>query len=202
MSCYGEEIGYVKFPVKDWTWFKKNLYNTYNDRLDYMHQIALKIHSKVSEEKKGKRNYDLRKNISEYLNKYLGEDKRWTSSYFWRDLVENSLIKDNKLKKPLKKHFKHKSASKSERLYDSDLYLTIDSKTKTIEYETNDNNHSIDVAESSYLGKLVFRLLNNINWTDKTGGYFKTKTEYDDWNGPSISRTYGKYKKPKYYKQI
>ena len=202
MSCYGQEKGKIKMPTKEWTWFKRSLYNSYNYKLNQCYEIALKIYDLVNEEKKGKRNFNVAGNVVKYIGTHMPFKGYYSSNYHWRDLVRYSLLKDGKLKKPQKKFFKKKLASKCEKLDDDCLSIELNNKSKSIEYYTDDNNHSIDYAQNSYLGEIFFNLLNRVNFTNKTGGYFQAKTEYDEWGGPRVSRTYGKYDKPKYFRGI
>jgi hypothetical protein len=196
MSCYGWERGEVKLPTSDWKQTRDTIYSNYNAKLDELLQEALEIHKEVSQEKKGKRNF----NIKESINNKLKNQERFT----FNQLIIDSLLTNNKLVKPKKKDFSHKKASKGEILIDEDLEIIFNNKTKTIEYCTDENNHSVDRARDSFLGSLFFRRLKYIKFTTKTGGYLKSQTEYDTDKGlgARVTSTWGKYTKPKYFKEI
>lgn len=200
MSNYGFEKGEVSIPSKEWKKFRDNLYSKYNEKLDWSLEKALELHKKISALKKGKRNFDLKTELENLLKREFG-DNRYESLFHHCQLIKKSLYDENtkKFTKPTKKSFAHKKPTKDLLLEDADLYIKIDNKTKTVNYSTDDNNHSVENAENSPLGKIFFALLDRVSFTTKTGGYFRSESEYDKdddgfHTGGRVSRLYGKYK--------
>lgn len=183
MSCYGWERGEVKLPAKEFSTFKKTLISNLELRQDKLLYYANQCYEQVKKLKP--------KNKKEFIENSL-EYK--SLSYSEKDQIINSLLKDNKVLKPKKKDFK---LDKSKDVFEnSDLTVVLNKKEKTVTYHTDDNNHSIDDARSSFLGETVLRLLSRVQYTSHTGGYLQTQTEYDvdAGCGARVSQTFGKYK--------
>lgn len=200
MSNYGEENGEVKLPVKEWKTFRDNIYNSYNNKLKELYETALQIQKEMMDKKKGKRGVNLNQLFNEVMDRHrLVNTTHDYDGWHFRDMVERSIIQNGKMVKPKKKDFAPKKASKGESLYDDELVVRFDNKTKTVRYSTDDNNHSVDRGRESFLGSMVLRALDRVTFTSKTGGYFKASSEYNEdefGNGgqSSVSMTYGKYK--------
>jgi hypothetical protein len=203
MSNFGEENGEVKLPVKEWKKFRDTIYNNYNQKLKEVYETALEVHKQMMAKKKGKRNVNLHSLFNEVIeNHRLVRATRDYEGWHFRDMVQSSLINNGKMVKPKKKDFAPKKASQGETLYDDELSVRFDNKNKTVHYSTSDNNHSVDRGRESFLGSMVFRQLDRVTFTSKTGGYFKASSEYNEdefGNGGQsrVSSTYGKYKKNK-----
>lgn len=199
MSNFGEENGEVKLPVKEWKSFRDKIYQRYNYKLSELYEIATSIWSEMKEKKKGKRNVNLISLFNEVVqNHKLAQTTDIYDAWHFHHLIEYSLINDGKLTKPKKKDFAPKKASQGETLYDDELSVRFDNKTKTIHYNTQDNNHAVDRGRQSFLGSMVLKELERINYTSKTGGYFKASSEYnvDEFGNEGQSRvsyTFGKY---------
>jgi hypothetical protein len=79
-----------------------------------------------------------------------------------------------------------------------DASLTIDAKTREVHWYVGRNNHAVDHAWASPLGKAFEKALTQVAWTRGTGGSFNYSNEYDeeaamDHGGAavSISRAFG-----------
>ena len=79
--------------------------------------------------------------------------------------------------------------TKTNALHDSDLSIVF--KGRTVVWDVDDNNHSVDRARSSPLGQAFFRLLGKVKWTRGTGGYIQYRNEYMEWDGPQIKERCG-----------
>ena len=208
MSCYGWERGSVKLPVKEWKAARDRIFNAYNEKLAQCFEIANEIYNSVKTEKKGKRNFDVSSRVNtlayEKLKQRSTSRDHYRTEFHFAHEIMDALVKDKKLVKPKKADFKPALASKGETLHDSDLSISFDNKTKTIEYRTDDNNHSKDAARESDLGKAFFWAMGRVNWTTKTGGYLREFDEYmsDEGHGARVSETWGKYAKPKALRQL
>lgn len=191
MSCYGWEHGEVKLPAAEYSKFKKNLLVKLLSRQEFLFNKAVFIYNrfKASNEK----------DLEKFCSLQLRHD---SCSHHEKEQILNSLIKNNKPVKPKKLNFKLDKKSTS--FEDSDLTVRINNETRTVEYCSDDNNHSIEDARESYLGRTVLNLLCQTNYTNQTGGYLKKQTEYDvdAGVGASITHTFGKYTKPQHRKSI
>lgn len=195
MSCYGFETGEVKLPAKEWKGFRDSMYSRYNEKLQETYEKALSLHSEVSKKMKGKSVQKKKEYLKNRLDRIYG-----CSLNHYAQLILNSIFPslDKKFLKPKKKNFAHKKASKGETLRDDFLSVSFCNKTKTVFYEVKYNNHSIEYARESFLGRLFFKLINRVAFTSRTGGYLAAQTEYDQdeegfYTSPRITERWGKY---------
>jgi len=203
MSCYNWEKGYVKLPVKQWKKTRDSIINDYNYQLSQAYKTALSIYEMVKAEKKGKRKFDVYDCAFNLTYKAFNQGRHDGGQWYFSDLVVRSMIKDKKLIKPKKKDFAPVKNT-IQALYDSDLRILFDNKTKTIEYCVNDNNHAVESAHSSPLGQAFFSAMERVEFTSKTGGFLRYYDEYmsSEGKGASISKVWGKYKNKKYLKHL
>lgn len=190
MSNHGWLRGEYKIPVKEWTWFKRNLIAEMKFLSLEKYNKAVKIWELIKEKKLKS------KDIILFLDNHLNKHEK---SSYWRDMIKSSLLKENKLKKPTKKDFP-KFNSTSTLLEDDELSIRIDNKTKIVHFMSEDNSYSQDACLECHLGKVFMKYINRIKWTSKTGGYLRYYDEHCRDNGLEAKPMYiqGKYKKKKY----
>jgi hypothetical protein len=186
MSCYGWERGEVKLPIKAWKEFKTQLIARLQVRQNELLRSAETLYTKIKEQKP--------KNKLEFITQTLSSDHR--SSLFSHHevrLIKSSLLKENRLIKPKTSLFKIKKNEIN--FSNDDLDVNLNDKTKTVRYDTDDNNHSIDRARETHLGKVILGCLNNVSYSSKTGGYLEQQTEYDVNNGTGarVTDRFGSY---------
>jgi hypothetical protein len=191
MSCYGWERGEVQLPAAEFTKFKKALIELLTQRNAKLLDVANSIYTKIKEQKvKEKREFV----YTQLRNQSLSSTEEYT-------VMESLLSKDNKLTKPKKQSFK--LDKENLRFHDSDLTVILKKETKTVVYSTDDNNHAVDDARATFLGRQTLSLLEQVKFTSHTGGYFQSRTEYDDEaSAARITKTFGKYKNPKHMKSL
>lgn len=56
--------------------------------------------------------------------------------------------------------------------------LAFDKKTNTVVWDVSENNHAVDEARGSDMGKAFFAVLKTVKWTRGTGGYIRGNNEY------------------------
>ena len=56
--------------------------------------------------------------------------------------------------------------------------LTFDKKTNVVHWGVSENNHAVDAAHDSDMGKAFFAVLKTVKWTRGTGGYIRGNNEY------------------------
>jgi hypothetical protein len=202
MSENNQESGLVTLPTSEFKRLHSRMLEAYNDLMKELLKNALLAHSEILLEKKGKRGFDTKTAVdatsTQIVRPYKGRSNYEYKAYSFKKMVENSLLNDNKLKKPNKKDFL--LLKKSDFVFeDDDLTIVFNKKDKSVSYQTDEGNRCLDSAEESHMGRLLLRLLDSVKFTNRTGGYFEAVSEYyeNDFGqgGQSrISRTYGKYK--------
>lgn len=204
MSNNQKERGEVKIPAKEFSVLAKSLVERMKTRQEQLFDKAVSIYNQIKTEKKGKRNFPISQRINEILtperSRYSFSEPKYEFDYTERWQISEALVKENKLVKPKKKDFALES---KEHFSSGELSVRLDKKTKTLHWHVSDNNHSVDEAHESYLGKETMRLLNRVKYTNRTGGYFEGTDEYqaEDGRGYSISHRFGKYADPKFIKK-
>jgi hypothetical protein len=207
MSNYQKERGEVKMPVGEFSKFAKALSASVQTRQYELFDKAVSIYNQIKLEKKGKRNFQVQSRIYEILSP---RDNRNSFSFGRSSApefdvqarwdIEHSLLKEGKLVKPKKKDF---TLDSKERFESSELSVCLDKKTKTLLWRVDENNHSVDDAHESFLGKEVMKLLGRVKFTNRTGGVFRYNDEYrrDDGQGDEISHRFGRDADPKNIKK-
>lgn len=210
MSCYEKGLAIVKIPTSEWKSFKSSIENHYSSTLEYFFNIASSLYNQYNIDKKMKK---VKGDNIDYMLDLIEKDSRLKSEehYYFQDKIKMSLIKNQKISKPNKKDFSYKQNVKIDKIKktsvieDSSCVVVLDSKKKTVVFETEDNNHAYDIAIKSNIGKKLFRMLDNVKHTSHTGGYIKYHSEYDEDSsgmrtGYRIIKRYGKYSSGKYLK--
>lgn len=82
---------------------------------------------------------------------------------------------------PQKKNAGHLGATATE-FRRGEASVTFDPKTGKMEWDTGDNNHAVEGAHESWLGKTLFAQLDAVKWTRGTGGWFTGNDEYNREN--------------------
>ena len=205
MSTYENERGTVKLPTGEFSRIKKDLNSLVKERNEEMFEKATSIYKQIMIEKKGKRNFDFQTRISQILHPenssrfYSRTRPEFNYSECWD--IQNSLClrgEDNKVKlqKPKKKDFAVKNKDHFET---AELTVSLDSKNKAVIWNVSENNHAVESAHESWLGRTVIRLLNGVKYTNRTGGEFYGNDEYNRENdgfgggGAYVTKSFGKY---------
>lgn len=208
MSCYEKSLGIIILPTQEWSKFKKEFEQSYSNHLKGLYLLANEAYQTLLKAKKDReiKDYELFFNdlkISNFLFRKL--------SFNDYEIIIKSIFHKgtNKIKKPKKSDFLLKNRKKENKerkitfFYDDDLSVSLNHKEKKLIYSTDDNNHSVDNADNSFIGSTILKMLDKVEFSNRTGGYFRYQSEYDEDSngfntGSRIIKKYGKYRSKKY----
>lgn len=192
MSCYEWEEGTIKLPSKDYARIKKAFITALNLEKMKEFEAANRFRDRVLAEGKGKRGFN-------YWDKMWYGCEAVGVNYDTISLMfagrENGV--GSKPKVLTKKAFAFpKSNDVSFSFEDGGVHFN--NKNKTVTWVVHENNHACDSARESAEGKILFNLLRNVKWTNRTGGTIVGNNEYnrDDHHagggGNYVVDTFGK----------
>lgn len=189
MSKNEWEGGTLKLPTAAWKPFRDGLAKAYNAQQTRRYELALKVHAWLMGEKaKAPRGafvfrtaylaltnggsglaQDLRK--AEFLDEYALDGVLFSKG-------KNGLIL------PKKKDFPLAVATKTESYLvdEGQASIRLVPKTRQVVWHVSENNHAVDSAWESPLGKAFYALLSKVTWTRGTGGEFIGNDEYNEDN--------------------
>lgn len=185
MSCNNWENGAIKFASAEWSPFKKKLQEGASKLLEADFAMALKLHASLEAQKKGQRGFDLKKAFSNeceqtvkgprrsaYGGGYEDQPKYVFQMKEYCDIARLLLSEDGEtLRKPLKKDFpKFTTASYHFEVDGGQASISLDNEARTAVWNVSENNHAVENAHESAMGKLFFKALDAIVWTRNTGG--------------------------------
>jgi hypothetical protein len=78
--------------------------------------------------------------------------------------------------------------------------VTFDLKARTVRWGVSENNHAVERARESWLGRAFFRALDRVNWTRGTGGTIVGNDEYNsdsEYEGGGANYVTASYPPPK-----
>lgn len=210
MSKYGWERGTLKLPSAAWAPFKQALQAGMTKHKEQDYALALKLHAALTEQKKGKRGFDLGKafEAEHYATIREASFSGWSSvskaaKYPFKTTeyheLKNAILGKGEtpnLCKPQKKDFpKCTSATLTFSGDSCSVYLT--NATRQVTWDVEDNNRSVERAHETALGCLLFNLLAKVKWTRATGGTINGNDEYnrdnkgEDGGGNYVSHRFG-----------
>jgi hypothetical protein len=222
MSKHGWERGTLTLPSAAWAPFKKALHAGMSTAIEHDYALALKLHAALVEQKKGKRGFDLKKAFEAEINLRVDNTaaySRWgiqdsTVEKYAFKVVEHYQVRQSilgkefvpALYKPQKKDYpKCTSVTLAFSAEGCSVYLT--NASREVQWDVEENNHSVERAHETELGKLLFKLLHEVKWTRATGGTINGNDEYhrdnEDAGGGSnyVSHRFGplgEFKMPHY----
>jgi hypothetical protein len=202
MSRNDWEAGSLVIPSKEWAGFKRGLVAAYKDIVQAQFDSATKAHQFLMAKAKGRRKIT-RIEWGDWMDSLRLDDDQV------REKVERVLDfglllsgKKSRPRRPMKKDFEFPNG-KTTRFpagWEGMISLS-DNKSRTVHWSTGENNHAVEDARESAMGRAFFRLLNRITWTRGSGGKFVGNDEYnqdDDYEGGGanyVTLSYGPEKK-------
>lgn len=190
MSCYGWERGSIVIPSAEWAGLKSKVRDAYNARMRKRHAQALIVHAAILKAAEGKRNVDWRiasetasrtlpTSIDEpwdlinaiFDNRARGEDGRYVAPFS----IKGSAGRPNK---PTKAMFEEAN-NRSTILALQNATVTFEDRTRTIVWDVQDGNHSVDNAHREEVAIALFAALKAVRWTSSSGGEIYAENEYD-----------------------
>lgn len=198
MSCYEEERGEFKLPSSEFSKFRRAIANAFNEYVDIEFAAATVLFEKTSQLTKGMRG---RKNWGDLIPdviSFIKSDRSSPSSVRamseWeldRLFYEKVLLNDQgkpcfgnnagpefKIRRPLKKSFPHKTLTDLNYQVDSNSDISFDPEERTVVWNVDEGNRSVEAARKSHVGKAFFNALKTVQWTRGTGGCTTYINEY------------------------
>lgn len=200
MSKYGWEKGTIVIPKNQWAAFKKSLREVYAKAMqaDLVH--AAKAIEVVKAANKGKRGVawfgalqtELEATIRVRGYGSYGVDTV-KSKYPFKVLDTYNIAtkvlvtKDNPVKPGEKKYSLGSLKAKDFPLPNSktvefdaeDGSIYLDDSRHSVTWDVAENNHAVERARESLMGRELFRLLGKITWVRNSGGYLTGNDEYN-----------------------
>lgn len=174
MSCYEEEAGTYCFPAGEYKRVKKELMEFWDKELAANFTRAMNFY-----EKNANRNYD--EASHELLNTVDLETYTGMSQF----LEKTKAGKIAKPKKTFLTKFKASVLMKNCRYFEfGEAILSFSDDSKTIHWQVERNNRSVEDARRYKMTKKFFALLDTVKWTNKTGGCTRYSNEYMEEDGP------------------
>lgn len=197
MATYEWERGSIKIPTAAWPGFKKALRDAYNEALAADFETAKRLHTAVAALIKGKRGVNIPAVLDEELHRQVrsGYSGYYSSSAHTLKVVESYKVERALLspaldadRKPLKQRLLAPKAKDFPKATNKTMTFSADEATislssdkeRTVHWRVPENNHACDSARDSYMGKVLFRLLNKMEFTRATGGHVYGSDEYRD----------------------
>jgi len=185
MSKSEWEKGTLKIPAKAWKPLRDGLAVAFNERQVKVFEFALQIHAKMLEMKKGaKRGAFNASTAWSALTSGAASIVPDSFSDDEKDLIERSILgphdkRTGAIYVPKKKDFPLAVSTKAETYDAEDGTITLNHKAQELTWYVYENNHAVEHARDSYMGKVMFALLAKIQWTRGTGGEFYGNDEYN-----------------------
>ena len=211
MSCYEWERGTIKIPSADWAKTKAFVRDAMNRRQVALMEVAEKVHKelvtllpelKKQLKSKAIREWDFEEKLNAVVNKHItAAETRSRGSlplfdeYDSRTILDKILITRDpktraeispKLRAPLKKDFPI-AGNNVNAFTGVDCDLLFDNAARTVQWEVHDNNHAVDHARASVLGRSFFAAMEKITWVRGSGGEIYGNDEYNEYEGRSHS---------------
>ena len=211
MSCYEWERGTIKIPSADWAKTKAHVRDAMNRRQSALFEAAEKTHKdlgallpelKEQLEAGSIGKWDFDKKISDVARKHMqammGAQRMVVSlfdEYDENEVIDKIIVtRDPKtraeiaprLKKPLKKDFPN-AGNNVNAFTASGCHVLFDNVARTAQWEVFDNNHAVDRARATVLGKSFFEAMKKITWVRGSGGEIYGNDEYNEYEGRNHS---------------
>lgn len=191
MSCYEWESGTLTLPTAAVAPMRKALNAAHSKQMECVRMLLDRLWPELK-----KLPADKRRHLDPYspqfrdLNITADDETRWGL---------HSLFYASDGRKPTAEHWKkalaYPSTNRTSHWRCGEASISLEGRHLT--WEVPDNNHAVDHARASWLGKALFDQLARVNWTRGSGGYFVGNNEYNQdssepgGGGNYITATYG-----------
>jgi hypothetical protein len=190
-SCW--EQGEIKLPSAEAVAFRHGVVKFYNELQTRLFTEAVRVHKQIVAEGKGKRNFDYEKALTDALTK-PGTNYSWTTPVHEDGFSEifdvilpyvqvegKGWQRSRKPKAPKKKDFKLAPLSVKGLQVGHEAGIEF-KKGNVIRWAVSENNHAVERAHDHPLAKEIFKRLERINWTSRSGGEIVGNDEYNEDN--------------------
>lgn len=173
MSCNNWEAGTIRFGVGAWRQFKREFQQGFNRIQDEAFAAAT-------------RHWEKYRSGPDIHDRMAIVGDRYRFAFLWQKQVQRGNVTFNELRnrprKPIRNDFP--LATNKQTQFDfGEASVTFDNVTREVHYYSGENNHAVDEARHSEVGKLFFRLLGNVTWTRGSGGSLTGNDEYNQDSG-------------------
>lgn len=191
MSKYGWERGTILIPTKEWKRVRDELVAVFNkhqaeqfDRLNKIYDLIL-AHKKTF--KRGTFSVttawdqlsigSAHRHLFEPLE--CNNGLPYGYSRLLMGTTDEGRPDPTKLVKPKKKDLPLAVATKHTEYAADDGSITINHAKRAITWNVPDNNHAVEFARRSVMGRALFRILSTVTWTRGSGGEIVGNDEYN-----------------------
>ncbi len=175
MSNYNSEEGTIQLPKSKFAAIKKKFIADYNIIMEQELINAKDLRNHVITSNKGKRHV-------EYCIKMLDDAERYNVSS--ETIFKMCDVEGNKKPRAVNRKIVKFANSKTMQFsLNGEGSITFDKEHKTINYYVSENNHAVEAARRSKVGRLFFRTMNSITWTNGSGGSLIGNDEYNREDG-------------------
>lgn len=195
MSCYEWESGTIKLPRSEFTRIRDIVRNAWNADLDKTWELLVMFRQNIP----ARDRKDLHSAIQCWLH---GRDTTYWPETFssptWQSIRRRASLvgglENEQIASMQRQMIRWDSASRSHRLarksdlpwarggsftiWIGDAEIIFDHVEHTIHWGVLENNHACDHAHQHPIARLLFRHLNNVRWTSRTGGVIVGNNEY------------------------
>lgn len=185
----GREKGEFKLPASEWAGFKAAVREAVNRQNAAMYEAAVSIHAALSvpPRKKGHALRDLAWDEMEKLNRgsWGSPGGRFSGSEVEEVVASVAAIVTSpgkpytyRLRKPQKKDFPQHGNNVTA-FSAGEATLVFDNGARTAVWDVPENNHAVEAARATVLGRTLFAALGKVKWTRGTGGSVYGNDEYN-----------------------
>lgn len=174
MSCYEWESGTLALPTAEVAAMRKALNAAHTKHMKGVKTLLDQLWPELKKLPANKRRHlDPYSPKFRHLNITADDETRW-------DL--HSLFYASDGRKPTAEHWKkalaYPSTNRTSSWRCGEASISLEGRHLT--WDVPENNHAVDHAHESWLGKALFTQLGRVKWTRGSGGYFVGNNEYND----------------------
>lgn len=196
MSRYEWEKGEFKLPSAEWAKFKSSIREAVNKNNAELYEASLKLHTAVSARLKGQRKPDIRGIAWEEMNKlrHFSDDE----AYLIVDAVLETKWVGNtsqtRVRKPQKKNFPQHGNNVTY-VGTVGCSISFDNEKRIATWSVEENNHAVERARETAVGRALFKALGKVKWARGTYGRIWGNDEYNRDSGREYAGGGGSYEK-------
>jgi hypothetical protein len=209
MSCYEWEHGSIKLPAGAMKAVREAVVKAYNDSQERVFELAQRVFVSVKAANKGKRNVKWRVAVEDEAARLSrdGGESTWKVVHLVMPEYARPLptvghgpqwerVQATKPSAPKRKNLKL-LPKRVERVDMGDATIVFKEDGRTVEWIVSENNHAVEHARATPIGRAFFAALARIEWKRGSGGEIVGNDEYNRDNrhegggGNYVKETFG-----------